>query len=403
MVTAMIVVTAGTAIWGSTARAETQAEIAARENEQGKSLMFEGNYRDASDKFRSAAKRFPDPKYYFNLCASTYQQGIYGQALVACDMADKLSSDPAFKTKVAQLEGKIRSDAAEQHVDTGPLSPNNGSGPPTTGSPTDNGAGGMPGGPSGNGTGGTPVGPAGNGTAGTPGGPGGPAGPPYGSNAPAPQYAVGRPAQNLFAAKPEHVYTWTIGADLFGGHGTMGRQDAFGSTTGGLRIKADYMLNSAAKFGSEIYFQGTGFTTGMGGVQATRTGDQTLQILDLGGGVYKHFCVSRFCVTPLGGVHFSFMNPGNDSTSSTSQTFNYVGFGARVEVALSYALGARLEHVLSLGIDANAYTRALSDPSDGYSASAWGLDRGGIVGTLGFGYMYRFNTPFGRSPFLSLE
>ncbi|HEY0251366.1 MAG TPA: hypothetical protein VGC41_07545, partial [Kofleriaceae bacterium] len=70
-------------MWSTYAHAETQAEIAFRENEEGKNLMFSGDYKGASDKFRSAADRAPEAKYYFNLCTSLYQQGIFGQALTA--------------------------------------------------------------------------------------------------------------------------------------------------------------------------------------------------------------------------------------------------------------------------------------------------------------------------------
>src|SRR3569832_2985075 len=67
------------------AHAETQAELAAKEDENGKAAMFAGNYKQASDSFRSAADRAPEAKYYFHLCAELYQQGIFGQALTACN------------------------------------------------------------------------------------------------------------------------------------------------------------------------------------------------------------------------------------------------------------------------------------------------------------------------------
>jgi hypothetical protein len=32
-----------------------------------------------------------------------------------------------------------------------------------------------------------------------------------------------------------------------------------------------------------------------------------------------------------------------------------------------------------------------------------GLDKGGVLAYLGLGYTYRFNTPLGSSPFVTLE
>ena len=82
---------------------------------------------------------------------------------------------------------------------------------------------------------------------------------------------------------------------------------------------------------------------------------------------------------------------------TTVREFGAVGNG------LSYALGRRYEHVLGLVAGLNAYTKVFSEPSNGDSAATWGLDKGGAAGYLGFGYTYRFNTPFGSSPFVTLE
>ena len=38
-----------------------------------------------------------------------------------------------------------------------------------------------------------------------------------------------------------------------------------------------------------------------------------------------------------------------------------------------------------------------------YTAADVGLDKGGAVGYLSVGYTYRFNTPLGSSPFVTLE
>ena len=98
------------------------------------------------------------------------------------------------------------------------------------------------------------------------------------------------------------------------------------------------------------------------------------------------------------------MSPADQMDVSTGdQVFNYAALGARVELDLTYALGRRYEHVIGIQAGLNAYTKAFSEPSDGFTAMDWGLDRGGVAGYLGVGYTYRFNTPFGSMPFVTLE
>lgn len=397
----------------SSARADTPAQIAAKENDDGKALMFERRYKEASAKFRSAAARSPDPKFYFNLCASEFQQSALRQAFAACSTAEKLNPDSVLKAKIVKLEDKIKSDAAAQRIDLTATASDVGSGAgsgsasaeTTSGSAAGYGTG------SGSATAGN-TGPSDSGQSssgsheaggsttygGTTTAAGGPNSPTYGQRGvpPLPTTQQGRPqTQDLFVeAKPDNTYTWTVGVDLFGGRGAVGQSNAFGNVVGGIRLRSDYLIKPRAKFGTQFYFQGTGFGSG----------DQSLQIYDTGAALYKHFCGgTRFCFTPLAGAHFAVMNPSNDSNSTTSQAFNYVGLGARLEGKLSYSLGKRYEHVISVAVDANWYTRALSEPMNGLPAHSWGLDEGGNVISLGFGYTYRFSTPVGAMPFLSLE
>ena len=366
-------------LYASYAHAETQAEIAAKENEEGKDLMFAGNYKSASDKFRSAADRAPEAKYYFNLCTSLYQQGVFGAALTACNAGDNLSPDPKLKDKISKTSEKIKSDAAAQHIDLAPTGTGGGGGPGDT---------------------------AVNGGTNTMGSdnpqPPNPNVPPtIGPQPLQPQYAVGRPTQNLIAAsKPEHTYTWALGIDLYGGGGKVGQSGAFGSSSGGFRIKGDYIVNPPLKLGLQLYGQLTHFGEG---TDVAMTGN-SLDIFDVGLAVYKHFCGTKaLCLTPLVGVQLAFMSPANSTDGAGSQVFNYAAVGARAEVALSYAFGSHYEHVVSLQAGANVYSKVFSEPMDGTSAAAFGLDTGGVAGYGGLGYTYRFDTPFGSAPFVQLE
>ena len=366
---------------GGTALAETQAEIAARENEDGKTLMFAGKYAEASAKFQDAVARVPEPKYFFNLFTSRFQEGKFGDALTACNAADK-NGDDKLKAKSAKMVEKIREEAQKQGID---LQPTGGGASPGETPPI-------------NGGGQPPVVDPNN--------PNQP--PPVGqpTGQPPEGYAVGRPPSvGLFTAQPvENKYVWTLGIDLYGGGGGIGQKDAFGSAATGLRIKGDYMLNPASRIGAQGYFQFTHY--GKGEEQAS-TAAQTLDVIDLGIAAYKHFCgpTSRGCFTPLVGAHFAMMSPADDMDYATGeQLFNYGGFGARAELGYSYALGSRYEHAIGVFLGANVYSRAFSEPTDGSpTAEQWGLDKGGATAYLSVGYTYRFRTPFGSSPFVTLE
>jgi hypothetical protein len=208
----------------------------------------------------------------------------------------------------------------------------------------------------------------------------------------------------LYAAPPpENKYTWSLGVDLFGGGGRIGRSGFYGGSTGGLRVKGDYMLNAPARIGAQGYFQATHF--GQGEDMASQ-GAYSLDLFDLGIAGYKHLCgrQSRACLTPLVGLQLALLSPANQTDASTGeQVFNYASLGARLEIGLSYSLGRRYEHVLGVTAGLNAYTKVFSEPADGETAMYWGLDKGGAAGYLGVGYTYRFNTPFGSSPFVTLE
>ncbi len=374
---------------GGIARAETQAEIAARDNEDGKTLMFAGNYKDASAKFHDAVARVPEAKYFFNLCTSLYQEGKFGEALTACQSAEKNNPDDALKGKISKLEGKIDDEAKAQGI---VLAPVGGGGDQPTVPDPNNGGTSNPSNPS-NPT--NPTNPPTN-----------PTDPNAGKPPGQPVYAVGKPpSQGLFTqVAPSHDYTWALGIDLFGGGANVGGKDAsgqniYGSAAGGFRIKADYMVAPRSRVGLQGYVQATNITAG-----SSMTGFP-LDIIDVGGAVYKHFCPrgGRLCFTPLGGLQIALMDP-NDPGASGDQTFNYAALGVRGEGNLSFEFGPRHEYVLQAMIGFNFYTKAFAAPSDpGMTAADVGLDKGGPTLYLGAGFTYRFNTPFGQAPFVTLE
>src|SRR5579863_6966066 len=111
------------------ARAQTQAEIAARENDEGKQLMFADppKYAEASAKFQDAVARVPEAKYFFNLCTSRYQEGKFGQALTACNAVEKNGATDELKGKTLKLVQRIQDEAHAQGI---PLEAEGGGGGP---------------------------------------------------------------------------------------------------------------------------------------------------------------------------------------------------------------------------------------------------------------------------------
>ncbi len=361
---------------GSAAFAESQAEIADRLNEEGKQLLFASKYAEASAKFQDAHSRVPEPKYFYNHCLSLTAEGKFGEALTACNAADK-NADADLKDKIAKLQTRIRDEAQKQGVSLEPVGGGGGPGDTPPIDPNDPNATPDPNNPTG--------------------------GQPAVGQQPPPQYAVGRPVgAALFASQPpENKYTWSLGVDLYGGGGRIGRSGAYGKSTAGLRVKGDYLFNPAARMGTQAYFQLTHFGKG----DNQNGAEQTLDVFDLGIAGYKHFCGprARACFTPLVGLQLALLSPaGQMDVSTGEQVFNYASLGARAELGLSYALGTRYEHVLGVAAGLNGYTKVFSEPANGYSAEDWGLDRGGVAAYLGLGYTYRFNTPFGASPFVTL-
>lgn len=357
-----------------------QAELAAKLNAEGKDLMYDGKLAEASAKFRDAVARVPEPKYFFNLCTSLYQEGKFSDAMTACGGVSKNNPTPDLDAKAKKMMERIETEAKAQNVPLvltggGGGDPNTNPNPDPNGNPNPD--------PNGN----PNPNPTGNPNA----------GPQY-------QQAYGRPpAQNLYkGTTSDNKYTWTLGADLFAGGGVIGKMDYYGNTNQGIRIKGDYLLSPQQRLGAQGYFQYTHFQEG-----EDQSFAYDLDIMDLGVALYKDICVGeRLCLRPLAGLSLAFMSPANETDLDTGeQLFNYTALGIRAEIGLHYAFGARMEHVLGVAIGANGYSAVFSEsPSDPmYTAEYVGLDESGGAGYFSIGYMYRFNTPLGSSPFVTLE
>lgn len=380
----------------TSAYAQSQAEIASKLNEEGKTLMFANKFGEASAKFRAAVARVPEPGYFINLCTSLFHEGKFGEALTACNAVGNSSPSAAQREKADKLITRVKDEAKAQGIPAealgGGKSPDdpgidcaaNPSDPSCEQAPPPDLCEQDPQDPS-------------------------CATDPNGAAPPPPQYAVGRPPSGggLFqSTTPDNKYTWTLGVELFGGGGPIGRADYYGTAAAGLRIKGDYLLNPASRFGAQAYLQITHFGPG----EMDLVDVDTLDIFDLGVALYKHLCprgAQRLCLTPLAGVQLAMMSPAGENDGAGSQVFNYAALGGRLELGAQFAFGTRMEHVLGVMVGVNVYSRVLSGPEDtfdgGFTIAEAGLDKGGAAAYIGFGYTHRFRTPLGSAPFITLE
>jgi tetratricopeptide (TPR) repeat protein len=353
------------------AHAQSQAELAAKANEEGKELMYADKFAEAAKKFQEAVARVPEAKYFVNLCTARLQEGKLDEALTACNAVDLNNPSPDQKDRAGKLVERIRQEADKQHLALHP----GGGGGGNTNLPQNNNP--------------------------NPNNPNNP-------NAPIYTPTVGKPlATNLVTeGRPDHRYTWTFGVDLFGGGGRIGQADFYGSAAAGFRLKGDVMLDQVNKIGAQGYLQFQKFSQG----RDQAFGAESLDVFDVGVAAYKHFCLGgtpRACLTPLAGLQLAFMGPVDDMDVEGNQLLNYAAVGGRFELAFTYAFGRRYEHALSVLGGVNVYTPVFSGPSaddpTALTASERGLDTWGAAGYLGIGYTYRFNTPIGSTPFIILE
>ena len=365
---------------GGLALAESQAEIASRENDEGKQLMYASQYAEASAKFRDAVEHAKEPKYFLNLCASLYQEGKFGEALTACASAEKNGPDPDLLAKIQKLAQRIKDDATKQGLDLHPVGGGGeGEAPPPPGPDA------------------TPPGPTPDGAP--------PVAPPSAQPVTYRPVVGTAPTAQLFAAaRPDHRYTWALGIDFLAANAQFKGTDAndmplYGATAGGVRFKADAIVQRDYRIGVEAYVGVTHVEGSPDNVEAVLAGPgRGLDVIDFGIGAYKHFCLpgaSRLCITPLVGASVAAMSP-------VAQQY-YDGLGLRGEVALSLALGSRQQHVLSVMVDANFYSASVRDSADGGAATNVGLDVSDTITSVAFGYTYRFNTPLGGPAFVTLE
>jgi tetratricopeptide (TPR) repeat protein len=347
----------------SPALAQSPAQQADALNNQGKQFFAEKRYEEAYAKFKDAATLSPEGRFFFNMCYALNFLERYEDAIQACEQVEAAGGDAELKEKTQRALASLREkQAAQQPAGGGQPDPDGGGGQPDP-----NAGGGQP---DPNAGGGEPA--------------GGP-----------------DPFVQGQSSAPIDSYKWSVGAEL-GMLGNLGAsEDPFGNELYGpsgvnLRLFANFIVNDAARLGLQGYL-------GVGSLPPSDDNlyDEALGMFDFGGALYLHRPLAgRIYWTPLAGVHLAVRQP-----QELSQGF--IGLGARAEVAFSYVFGAGGEHAISLTPGLNIHFPSTgeqeTDFGETFDAEEYGFDQTRALFALNVGYTYRFSTPFGSTPLITLE
>ena len=341
------------------AAAQSPAAQAERLNDDGKKLFAAKDYEAAHRKFREAAALSPEGRFYFNMCYALNFLERYEEAIHACEQVEAAGADAALTDKTRKALASLREKAAASQRVT----------PASTPGPDE---------------------PAPEGQ--DPGRQSDPGGPPP----PAP----GGPDPFILATAgpPPGSYTWSIGGMLGGlANLNVGRagdyrgQEIYDRSGADLRLFANFIVSEAARLGVQA-------SLGFGAIAPVdrNMSDNNLVLADIGGALFLHLPLgSRLLLTPLAGPLLSVQQP-----EELSQGF--IAFGARAELGMAFLFGPRLEHAFSLTPALNVYFPATGDV-EGLEPSQFGLDVTHSTFGIALGYTYRFSTPFGTVPLITLE
>jgi len=201
------------------------------------------------------------------------------------------------------------------------------------------------------------------------------------------------------ASGPADGYKWSLGGELavLGNRGIGridvggGTEELYGSSGGMLRLFANFIVNDERRIGIQGYL-------GFGSLPPSDANifEEPLTMVDVGGALFLDRPLSgKLYWSPLVGAHLSIQQPGELSTG-------FLSLGARGEVAFSYVLGSESQHAIHVTPGLSVYF-PVSGEVDGVEAEAYGFDKSRAAVTVGLGYTYRFATPFGSTPLITLE
>jgi hypothetical protein len=371
---------AATFLAAAPASAQPPAEQAERLNDEGKKLFADKNYEGAYGKFREAATLSPEGRFFFNVCYALNFLERYEEAIQACGEVEAAGADAELIDKTRKALTSLREKAAAQGGQGARLEPTSGEG--AGDQPTAGEGGGREGGGA---EAGADVGGGGQDR---------PPGPPPDAGGPDP-FVSGR------VSAPIGSYKWSIGGTVgMLGNVDVGRevdnsagtdQEVYGPGGADFRLFANFIVSEAARFGLQA-------SLGFGALPPGEDNltDDNLLLADIGGAIFFHLPLARHVfVTPLVGPFLSVQQP-----QELSQGF--IAGGARAELGLAYVFGRTGEHALSLTPAINVYLPA-SGEVEGVAPEEFGLDLAHSTFGISAGYTYRFSTPFGSVPLITLE
>ncbi|HTE55366.1 MAG TPA: hypothetical protein VK698_31145 [Kofleriaceae bacterium] len=364
------------------ASAQTPAEQAETLNQEGKRLFAGKDYDRAYGKFREAATLSPEGRFFFNMCYALNFLERYQDAIQACEQVEAAGADAELIGKTRKALASLRDKAAAQDGARG----GDGAVEPAAGEPTGEPTSETAGPSTGQET--ARVDPV----AGTrrESGRGGPPAP--GPGGPDPFIAAR-------AAAPTGGYKWSVGGSIGvlgnvntgrASDGEGGDSDIYGSGGADFRLFASFIVSERARLG----LQGS---LGFGALAPKdQDVDDNLVIADIGAAIFLHLPLGRhLVVTPLVGPLVSVQQP-----QELSQGF--IAGGGRAELGISYVFGRAGEHVISVVPAYNVYGPA-SGEEDGLEPIDFGLDEAHATFGVSLGYAYRFSSPFGSAPLITLE
>lgn len=99
------------------AKTKTQAEIAEQRNWDGTQLYAKKKYGEATQAFREAVARVPEGRYFYNLCASMFNEGKFSEALTACNAVSKTEPTKQIQKMADDLTVIIKDEAKAQGLE----------------------------------------------------------------------------------------------------------------------------------------------------------------------------------------------------------------------------------------------------------------------------------------------
>jgi hypothetical protein len=149
----------------------------------------------------------------------------------------------------------------------------------------------------------------------------------------------------------------------------------FGRSGTNVRLTADYLLWRKARIGGELYLDLATVP------EDGDFGGDSLSIVDLGIGLYRHFRITKsLYFTPLGGAHIAGLTPGFSDGFGTA--------GIRLEAGLDWVLGKH--HVITIvPFSFNYYLPVAEASPGGDDPMDYGFHEGGGMIMFGIGYNYR--------------